>query len=132
MVKLALYRRLLGVRIPHLLPITGVWVMKLLMTVHTQQIALVKFFQQFFSIFSFTFYKNLLEYLNNFIIMTYKEIKAARKDVQKLIKENKKQLLLQIKKKHPKLIRLIKKNYDVNSNSLLDDGFYEQIEDCLS
>jgi hypothetical protein len=27
---------------------------------------------------------------------------------------------------------LIKKNYDVNSNSLLDDGFYEQIEDCLS
>jgi len=64
--------------------------------------------------------------------MTYKEIKAARKDIQRLIKENKKELLLQIKKKHPKLIRLIKKNYDVNSNSLLDDGFYTQIEDCLS
>jgi hypothetical protein len=64
--------------------------------------------------------------------MTYKEIKAARKDVQKLIKENKKELLLQIKKKHPKLIGLIKKNYDVNSNSLLDDGFYTQNEDCLS
>ena len=64
--------------------------------------------------------------------MTYKEVKEARKDVQKLIRENKKELLLQIKKKHPKLIRLIKKNYDVNSNSLLDDGFYEQIEDCLS
>ena len=65
--------------------------------------------------------------------MTYKEIKDSRKDVQKLIKENKKQLLLQIKKKHPKLIRLIKKNYDTDSNTLLDDdGFYEQIEDCLS
>ena len=64
--------------------------------------------------------------------MTKKQVKEARKDIQKLIKENKKQLLLQINKKHPKLIRLIKKNYDVNSNSLLDDGFYEQIEDCLS
>ena len=42
---------MLGVRIPHLLPITSVWVMKLLVTVHTQQIALVKFFQQFFSFF---------------------------------------------------------------------------------
>ena len=64
--------------------------------------------------------------------MTYKEIKDSRKDVQKLIKENKKELLLQIKKKHPKLIRLIKKNYDVNTIILLDDGFYTQIEDCLS
>jgi len=64
--------------------------------------------------------------------MTYKEIKEARKDVQKLIKENKKELLLEIKEKHPTLIRLIKKNYDVTSNSLLDDGFYTQIEDCLS
>jgi len=35
--------------------------------------------------------------------MTYKEIKAARKDIQRLIKENKKELLLQINKKHPKL-----------------------------
>jgi len=64
--------------------------------------------------------------------MTKKEIKASRKDIQRLIKENKKELLLQINKKHPKLIMLIKKNYDVNSNSLLDDGFYEQIEHCLS
>ncbi len=66
------------------------------------------------------------------IIMTYKEIKDSRKDVQKLIKENKKELLLQIQKKHPKLIRLIKKNYDTDSNTLLDVGFYTQIEDCLS
>lgn len=65
-------------------------------------------------------------------LMTKIEIKASRKDIQKLIKENKKELLLQIKKKHPKLIRLIKKNYDVNSNSLLDADFYEQIEYCLS
>jgi hypothetical protein len=64
--------------------------------------------------------------------MTYKEIKDSRKDVQKLIKENKKELLLQIQKKHPKLIRLIKKNYDTDSNTLLDVGFYTQIEDCLS
>ena len=64
--------------------------------------------------------------------MTYKEIKDSRKDVQKLIKENKKELLLQIQKKHPKLIRLIKKNYDTDSNTLLDVGFYENIENCLA
>jgi len=35
---------------------------------------------------------------------------------------------LQINKKHPKLIRLIKKNYDVNSDALIDAGFYNAIE----
>jgi hypothetical protein len=64
--------------------------------------------------------------------MTKKEIKASRKDIQRLIKENKKELLLQINKKHPKLIMLIKKNFDTDSNTLLDADFYTQIEDCLS
>ena len=63
--------------------------------------------------------------------MTKQEIKTARKEIQKLLKENKKELLLLIKEGQPKLIRLIKKNYDVDSNTLLDADFYENIEDCL-
>jgi len=63
--------------------------------------------------------------------MTKKQVKEARKDIQKLIKENNKQLLQQINKKHPKFIRLIKKNYDTDSNTLLDVDFYTQIEDCF-
>jgi len=60
--------------------------------------------------------------------MTKKQVKEARKDIQKLIKENKKQLLQQINKKHPKLIRLIKNNYNVNNDTLVDAGFYNAIE----
>lgn len=64
--------------------------------------------------------------------MTKQEIKTARKEVQKLIKESKHQLELRIKVEQPKLIRLIKKNYDVSIDNLLDAGFYENIEDCLN
>ena len=64
--------------------------------------------------------------------MTKQEIKTARKEVQKLIKENKTELLRHIKKDYPKLIRLIKNNFDVDSNNLLDVGFYENIEHCLT
>lgn len=64
--------------------------------------------------------------------MTKQEIKTARKEVQKLIKESKHQLELRIKVEQPKLIRLIKKNYDVSIDNLLDAGFYDNIEDCLS
>ena len=60
--------------------------------------------------------------------MTKQEIKTARKEVQKLIKENKKELLNRIKSEYPKLIRLIKKNFDTDSNTLLDADFYEEIE----
>jgi hypothetical protein len=60
--------------------------------------------------------------------MTKQEIKTARKEVQKLIKENKKELLDRIKSEYPKLIRLIKKNFDTDSNTLLDADFYEEIE----
>lgn len=63
--------------------------------------------------------------------MTKQEIKTSRKEIQKLIKESKNELLLKIKVEHPKLIRLIKKNYDVSIDNLLDAGFYENIEDCL-
>lgn len=63
--------------------------------------------------------------------MTKQEIKTARKEIQKLIKESKHQLELRIKVEQPKLIRLIKKNYDVSIDNLLDAGFYENIEDCL-
>lgn len=64
--------------------------------------------------------------------MTKQEIKTARKEIQKLIKESKHQLELRIKVEQPKLIRLIKKNYDVSIDNLLDAGFYENIEDCLN
>ena len=57
--------------------------------------------------------------------MTKQEIKTARKEVQKLIKENKKELLDRIKSEYPKLIRLIKKNFDAGSDNLLDAYFYE-------
>lgn len=63
--------------------------------------------------------------------MTKQEIKTARKEVQKLIKENKKELLDRIKSEYPKLIRLIKKNFDTDSNTLLDADFYEDIEHSL-
>lgn len=63
--------------------------------------------------------------------MTKQEIKTSRKEIQKLIKESKHQLELRIKVEHPKLIRLIKKNYDVSIDNLLDAGFYDHIEDCL-
>ena len=63
--------------------------------------------------------------------MTKQEIKTARKEVQKLIKENKKELLDHIKSEYPKLIRLIKKNFDTDSNTLLDADFYEDIEHSL-
>ena len=64
--------------------------------------------------------------------MTKQAIKTARKQVQKLIKKNKKELLGRITKDHPKLISLIKKNFDADSNNLLDVGFYENIEHCLT
>ena len=64
--------------------------------------------------------------------MTKQEIKTARKEVQKLIKESKRQLELRIKVEQPKLIRLIKKNFDTDSNILLDADFYEGIEHCLT
>jgi hypothetical protein len=64
--------------------------------------------------------------------MTKQEIKTARKEVQKLIKENKTELLRRIKKDYLKLIRLIKNNYDVDNNNLLDEDFYEEIEHCLT
>lgn len=60
--------------------------------------------------------------------MTKQEIKTARKEVQKLIKENKTELLRRIKKDYPKLIRLIKKRFDTDSNTLLDADFYTEIE----
>ena len=63
--------------------------------------------------------------------MTKQEIKTARKEVQKLIKENKTELLRRIKKDYPKLIRLIKKNFDTDSNTLLDVDFYTEIEHSL-
>ena len=63
--------------------------------------------------------------------MTKQEIKTARKEVQKLIKENKKELRDRIKSEYPKLIRLIKKNFDTDSNTLLDADFYEDIEHSL-
>jgi hypothetical protein len=63
--------------------------------------------------------------------MTKQEIKTARKEVQKLIKENKKELLDRIKSEYPKLIRLIKKNFDTDRNTLLDADFYEDIEHSL-
>ena len=63
--------------------------------------------------------------------MTKQEIKTARKEVQKLIKENKKELLDRIKSEYPKLVRLIKKNFDTDSNTLLDADFYEDIEHSL-
>ena len=63
--------------------------------------------------------------------MTKQEIKTARKEVQKLIKENKKELLDRIKSEYPKLIRLIKKNFDAGSDTLLDADFYEDIEHVL-
>ena len=64
--------------------------------------------------------------------MTKQEIKTARKEVQNLLKKNKKELLERIKSDHPKLISLIKKNFDTDSNTLLDVGFYEDIEHCLT
>jgi len=63
--------------------------------------------------------------------MTKKQVKEARKDIQKLIKENKKQLLLQINKKHPKLIRLIKKSFFVSNENLCDASFYQRMEDSF-
>ena len=63
--------------------------------------------------------------------MTKQEIKTARKEVQKLIKENKKELLNRIKSEYPKLIRLIKKNFDAGSDTLLDADFYSEIEHVL-
>ena len=64
--------------------------------------------------------------------MTKQEIKTARKEVQKLIKENKKELLDRIKSEYPKLIRLIKKNFDTDSNTLLDADFYTEIDGLLA
>ena len=64
--------------------------------------------------------------------MTKQEIKTARKEVQKLIKKNKNELLERIKSDYPELIRMVKNNFDVDSNNLLDVGFYENIEHCLT
>ena len=64
--------------------------------------------------------------------MTKQEIKTARKEVQKLIKENNKKLIERIKSEYPKLVRLVKKNFNVDGNLLLDVDFYTEVEYFLT
>ena len=64
--------------------------------------------------------------------MTKKEIRNERKAIQELIRHSQVELYLQIKKEHPKLIRLIKKHFDVNKSELIDLEYYEYIEDDLA
>lgn len=63
--------------------------------------------------------------------MTKKQIKIARKQVQKLIEKNEQALYKKITKKYPKLISLMKKRYDVNRSNLIDPLYYENIEEYL-
>jgi hypothetical protein len=60
--------------------------------------------------------------------MTKKEIRDERKAIQELIRHTQTELYLQIKKEHPKLVRLIKKHYDADKYQLIDAGYYDYIE----
>lgn len=61
--------------------------------------------------------------------MTIKKIRKERIEIQKLIRNSNKMLLARIKKKHPKLIRLIKKRWDVNEKyDLIDAEYYIDVE----
>jgi hypothetical protein len=60
--------------------------------------------------------------------MTKKEIRNERKAIQELIRHSEIELYLQIKKKHPKMVRLIKKHYDAGKDQLIDADYYHQIE----
>ena len=64
--------------------------------------------------------------------MTKKEIRNERKAIQELIRHSEIELYLQIKKKHPKLVRLIKKHYDASKYQLIDADYYEEIEHDLA
>jgi hypothetical protein len=64
--------------------------------------------------------------------MTKKEIRNERKAIQELIRHSEIELYLQIKKKHRKLVRLIKKRFDAGKYHLIDAAYYAQIENDLA
>jgi hypothetical protein len=64
--------------------------------------------------------------------MTKKEIRDERRAIQKMIRHSEIELYLQIKKKHPKLVRLIKKRFDAGKYHLIDADYYAQIEHDLA
>jgi len=63
--------------------------------------------------------------------MTKKEIRNERKAIQELIRHSQTELYLQIKKEHPKLVKLIKKHYDAGKDQLTDADYYWEIENDL-
>ena len=63
--------------------------------------------------------------------MTKKEIRNERKAIQELIRHSQVELYLQIKKEHPKLVRLIKSRFDARKNDLIDLDYYEGIEEDI-
>ena len=64
--------------------------------------------------------------------MTKKEIRKERKAIQELIRHTQTELYLQIKKEHPKLLKLIKKRFDADKHHLTDADYYEEIEHDLA
>jgi uncharacterized membrane protein YcgQ (UPF0703/DUF1980 family) len=64
--------------------------------------------------------------------MTKKEIRNERKAIQELIRHSQTELYLQIKKTHPKMVRLIKKHYDAGKYQLTDVDYYDGIEHDLA
>ena len=64
--------------------------------------------------------------------MTKKEIRNERKAIQELIRHSQVELYLQIKKEHPKLVKLIKKRFDADKYHLTDADYYDEIEHDLA
>lgn len=64
--------------------------------------------------------------------MTKKEIRSERKAAQKLIGRAQDELYRELKKSHPKLIKMIKKRFDADKYHLTDADYYEEIEHDLA
>jgi|SanBayMetagenome_1026888.scaffolds.fasta_scaffold59912_2 hypothetical protein len=63
--------------------------------------------------------------------LTAEIVAKQRKEIQKMILDNEKRVLTEIKQNYPQLVKAMRKEWDMSNSEFLDADLYEGIESII-
>ena len=63
--------------------------------------------------------------------LTAEIVSKQRKEIQKMLLDNEKRMLTEIKKNYPQLVRAMKKLWDMSDDEFLDADWYQDVEERI-